>query len=211
MSQEEQLAALGDIRNMMQRSAKFLSLSGLSGISAGICALIGAAAVPYRFGINMFENISDMPILYASQNRTTDILFFLIDAACVLFFALAFGSFFTWRRARKNGWRAFDHTSIILVINIMVPLSVGGLFCLMLLYHGVVGLVAPAMLIFYGMTLYNAGKFTHEDVRYLGICEMILGLIASVYIGYGLFFWAIGFGVLHIIYGVLLWYKYERN
>jgi hypothetical protein len=44
----------------------------------------------------------------------------------------------------------------------------------------------------------------------LGICEIGLGLIASIYMGYGLLFWAVGFGVLHIIYGIVMYMKYER-
>ena len=85
------------------------------------------------------------------------------------------------------------------------------LFCLVLLYHGIIGLVAPATLIFYGLALLNASKYTFNDIRYLGICEIVLGLLGSLFIGYGLIFWAIGFGVLHIIYGAVMYFKYERK
>jgi hypothetical protein len=93
----------------------------------------------------------------------------------------------------------------------MIPLVSGGLFCIALLYHGVSGLVAPATLIFYGLALINASKYTFNDIRYLGICEIILGVISSFFIGYGLLCWAIGFGVLHIVYGAVMYFKYERN
>jgi hypothetical protein len=59
--------------------------------------------------------------------------------------------------------------------------------------------------------LINASKYTFNDIRYLGFCEIILGLGAAVYVGYGLYFWALGFGILHIIYGAMMYYKYERK
>jgi hypothetical protein len=67
------------------------------------------------------------------------------------------------------------------------------------------------MLIFYGMALLNGSKYTYHEIRALGILEVLLGLIASMNLGHGLLFWALGFGVLHIIYGVLVWYRHERK
>ena len=69
---------------------------------------------------------------------------------------------------------------------------------------------APASLIFYGISLVNASKYTLTDIRYLGVMEIILGLINTQFIDYGLYFWATGFGLLHIIYGAMMWWKYER-
>lgn len=43
MQEEDIYSELNSIRNLMERSAKFISLSGLSGILAGIYALVGAA------------------------------------------------------------------------------------------------------------------------------------------------------------------------
>jgi hypothetical protein len=96
------------------------------------------------------------------------------------------------------------------VINLAIPLAVGGIFCAILLYHGIVYLMAPAMLIFYGLALVNGSKYTLTDIRYLGLSEIVLGVFAAFFIGYGLLAWAIGFGVLHIVYGTLMYYKYER-
>ncbi|MEY4927094.1 MAG: hypothetical protein RI894_1530 [Bacteroidota bacterium] len=208
--QEEQLQALSDIRTMMNRSAKFLSLSGLSGIAAGICALIGAAAVPLYLGVTPFDNFFDVHISNSRHTIEEITVFFIADALTVLVVALAIGAFFTRRKAHLRGESAFDHTSIQLAFNLAIPLGAGGLFCFILLYHGFVGLVAPSLLLFYGFSLLHASKFTLDDVRYLGICEMILGLISAVFIGYGLLFWTIGFGVLHIVYGAVMYYKYER-
>ena len=114
------------------------------------------------------------------------------------------------RKAKRKGLPVWDSTAKRLLLNLLIPLATGGLFCLVLLYHRQVGMIAPATLIFYGLALLNASKYTLNDIRYLGILEIIIGLIASVYIGYGLLFWAVGFGVLHIVYGIVMYSKYEK-
>lgn len=205
---DDQLKALGEMRDLMNRSSRFLSLSGLSGICAGIFALIGAAAA-------WLYLYSDSAIDYQPQARTLlsvnrFYLFFFVDAGLVLFFSLIAGWYFSNRRAKKAGLRLFDETALRLLANLFIPLAAGGLFCLALLYYNVIGLIAPATLIFYGLALLNASKYTVNDIRYLGICQVIIGLVATMFIYHGLIFWAIGFGVMHIIYGIVLYYKYER-
>ncbi|MGV3503248.1 MAG: hypothetical protein ACO1O1_06035 [Adhaeribacter sp.] len=208
MNQEQdQLATLQEIRNIMERSTRFISLSGLSGIVAGIVALCGVAAVKWHFHSH--------PLLYRddySVRLDWDTVFFLLAvAALVVVLAIGAAWFFTARKAKKNNQRMWDAQSRRLVGNVAVPLAVGGLFCGVLLYHGIIYLMAPAMLIFYGLALINGSKYTLSDIRYLGFCEIVLGLGASFFIGYGLLAWALGFGVLHIVYGTLMYFKYERG
>ena len=202
-NQEQHFEDLHEIRSLMERSARFISLSGLSGICAGIFALIGAFATYQHF--------------HLSGTRSTEVfrtapenLWFLGKVAgAVLIASIAAGIFFTTRNARKKGQKIWDKTSQYLLINLLIPFATGGLFCLILLYHAP-ELIAGAMLIFYGLSLLNASKFTLPDIRFLGISEIILGLICGFNPGYGLLFWAIGFGLLHIIYGTVMFYKYER-
>jgi hypothetical protein len=97
-----------------------------------------------------------------------------------------------------------------LLVNMAVPLIAGGLLILILISKGLIGLVAPFTLLFYGLALYNGSKFTYEEVRILGVIQIILGLISAIYIEYGLLIWAVGFGIVHIIYGIYIHYKYER-
>jgi len=136
--------------------------------------------------------------------------FFMVDAAIVLILAISSGIFFTTRQARKKGLKMWDASSRRLLINMAIPLVAGGIFCLGLLYHDLFGLVAPATLVFYGLACLNASKYTLNDIRYLGILEITLGLIATFFLGFGLEFWAFGFGVLHIVYGLIMYYKYEQ-
>lgn len=201
--QKEHLNALNDIRSMMERSSRFISLSGLSGVFAGIFALAGA-----YIGLLFMEHVDEVEWEY---NRNGVIAFYVFDAMLVLFASVAVGILLTIRNSKKRGIKIWDNTAKRMLINLMIPLATGGIFCFVLLYHGVIGLVAPATLIFYGLALLNASKYTFNDIRYLGICEILLGLISSIYIGYGLICWAIGFGLLHIIYGAMMYFKYERN
>jgi hypothetical protein len=202
---KEHLDNLLEIRSLMERSSRFISLSGLSGILAGSFALLGALAAHLYLKKNYF-NLRDP---YISFDRSEVILFLLGDAMIVLVLALASGIFFSLRQAKKKEQKIWDHTSKRLLINLAIPLVAGGFFCLSLLYYAP-GLVAPATLVFYGLALLNGSKFTLDDVRYLGIAEIILGLIATCYLGYGLVFWALGFGVLHIVYGIVMYRKYDQ-
>jgi len=197
----------------MERSSRFISLSGLSGVAAGIFALIGAAAVYVYFDISPFDDnlVYYADVVAAKERWGIDYLtFFFLDAALVFIFAVAGGIFFTTRKAKQKGQKIWDKLTQKLLLNLLIPLAAGGIFCLALMKHGEFGLVAPATLVFYGLALVNGGKYTLSDIHYLGLSEIVLGLIALFYIGYGLEFWAIGFGILHIIYGTVMYFKYEK-
>jgi hypothetical protein len=211
-SDQEQLQHLSEIRNLMERSSKFLSLSGLSGISAGLIALLGAgtAYLYLGFDVSFFDSnryFADRLFLQGQE----DTLFLVADGLVILVLAIASGIYFTTRKARQNKIQVWNSTSKRLVVNLLIPLAAGGILCLALLYYGIFFLVAPATLIFYGLALVHASKYTLEDVRILGLSEIVTGLAASFLVGYGLVFWAFGFGLLHILYGTIMYFKYERN
>lgn len=206
-SSKQYLEDITEIKSMMERSSRFISLSGLSGIFAGIFALIGAGLVYNR----MYTASGDLYKRVYVNSYSNDVNFMIIVAVSVLLLALVTGIIFTTRKARKQNIKTWDNTTKRLLINLMIPLIAGGLICLMLLKGHYYTLVAPATLVFYGLALINASHHTYRDIRYLGMSELALGLIASSFIGYGLLFWAIGFGVLHIIYGTMMYLKYERT
>ncbi|MGZ5282721.1 MAG: hypothetical protein ACXWEY_10635 [Bacteroidia bacterium] len=208
---DQHIQDLSQIRQMMERSSRFLSLSGFSGIFIGIFALIGAAVAYWYLDMN-FSISPDYNVGREINGRVRPSFytFFFTDAILVLVASLLAAFYFSAWKARKKGYSLWDGTAKRLLINLFIPLIAGGIFSIILLYHGVVGFVAPVTLIFYGMALLNASKYTYDDIRALGLCEIGLGLIASFLLGYGLLFWAIGFGVLHIIYGIMLYTKYEK-
>lgn len=207
---KDHLKDLSDIRSMMEKSSRFISLSGLSGVFAGIYALIGAyyayANTLYRF-INheySFTRFTD----YTGINQIYEVV---AVGAVVLALSLITGYLLTRRNSLKKGLPLWDKTAKRMLGNLAIPLITGGIACLILLFqYGSVYSIAPLTLVFYGLALVNASKYTLNDIRYLGISEIILGLIALLYPANGLLFWAIGFGVLHIVYGTVMYFKYER-
>ncbi len=208
MKEEEIQDELMSIRKLMERSSKFISLSGLSGILAGVYALIGAG-----FAYN---------VLYAGTGRTRNHLHYhiledieaayllFIIAVTVLLASILTGIFLTFRKAKQNGQPVWGNTSRALLFNMGVPLLSGGGLILVLLFRGHYGIIAPTSLIFYGLALVGASNFTFTDVKYLGLCEILFGLTAACMPGFGLFFWALGFGLLHIVYGSMMYFKYDR-
>lgn len=208
MNQKEQLEALSDIRNMMNRSSRFISLSGLSGIFAGITALVGA-----YFAHQVIERYISGNYGYGVDADFNIEIELLKIGILVLVIALLGGIFFTYRQSRKKNLPIWDNTTKNLLVNLAIPLVSGGFFVVALLlnHSNAVGLIGPSTLIFYGLALVNASKYTYSDIRFLGICEVVLGIIAMFNIGLGLYFWAFGFGILHILYGSIMYFKYEKG
>jgi len=227
MEEKELQNELASIRSIMERSSKFISLSGLSGILAGIYALIGVAVSRYFF--NPASAISHPPTSndasgIGSQTGDTapvtglfyggDYVFhisqMIIIALVVLTASILTAVILSKRQAKRKGQSMWGKTSRALLFHMAIPLVAGGALILVHIYRGHYGLVAPSTLIFYGLSLVSASNFTFSDVKYLGLLEIALGLIAACLPGYGLLFWAIGFGVLHIIYGSLMYLKYDK-
>jgi hypothetical protein len=196
---------LESIRQLMERSVKFVSLSGLSGILAGIYALIGAV-LAYR---EIYSGRVVRTVEYYRGHFPMVKSLFLI-ATLVLAASLVTGWFFSYRKAKKLKTKMWDSTSKRLLINLAVPLSIGGFFTLIMVDYGYYNLIAASVLLFYGLALVNASSNLYDEVRYLGYCELIVGVCAALWSGFGLYFWAIGFGLLHILYGSMMYKKYDR-
>ncbi len=197
---------LASIRTMMERSDKFISLSGMAGIMAGIYALAGAAAAYFVVGYPLWpEQFESYSIDF------DDILWKLLPlAVLVLVLSISTGLWLSQRKANRAGIQLWNATSQKLLLNLAIPLITGGLFILCMLFTGHFGLAAPACLIFYGLALIHASDNTVDEVRYLGFSEIVLGLVCGLVPGYGLVFWSVGFGLLHILYGSIMYNKYDR-
>ena len=207
--QADTLQEIHGIRQIMERSSRFISLSGLSGIAAGICALI-ASWFAYDWITEYYNRYNDIGHYEGVEFQKLK-WNLLVLAVAVFIVAVSGAYYFTWRKARHDRQPLWNLASRRLLWNMVVPLVTGGLFILAMLQYDTWAFVAPSCLIFYGLALVNASKYTVSDIRYLGYFEIILGLINMQFIGYGLYFWAFGFGVLHIVYGAAMWWKYERE
>ena len=198
---------------MMERSSRFISLSGYSGIAAGICALVGAFFAHNALKNNYYSistsNQDDNYFPFLLRQLWHDPLFHIALLTFIAAFISAF--VFTYLRSRKNNTPVWSATSRRLMLNVCIPLATGGIYLLKLVEHGTYGLVAPGCLIFYGLALINGSKYTLGEIKYLGYTEIVLGIISCWFVGWGLYFWALGFGVMHIVYGAVMWNKYEKN
>ncbi len=204
MTEDKYKQDLQEIKEIMSRSSRFISLSGLAGIFAGVFALVGAyAAFKTVYVSNEFSSYSR--VIITTDHLTTLLLIALLTIVA----SISTGIYFTTRQAKKQNQKIWDLQTRRLLINLAIPLVTGGLLCLTLLLQGYVGIISPLTLIFYGLALVNASKYTLGEIRSLGLAQIILGLIAMQFIGYGLIFWAIGFGLLHIIYGAVMQMRYK--
>jgi hypothetical protein len=199
------LKQLNEIKSMMERSSRFISLSGWSGISAGISALIGAFIANRRIDLYA-KNEYSTPL-----TSTSDLVSYLmIVGLLVLLSAMVTAFLFTYLKSKKANTPIWGSSAKRLMWHTLLPILVGGVFILQLIDQNQFQLVASGCLIFYGLGLVNGSKFTLGEVRYLGYIEIILGLVSLFFTHHGLLFWALGFGVFHIIYGMAMWWKYDR-
>lgn len=204
MKEEQYKEDLKDIRDIMNKSSRFISLSGWSGVSAGLFALCGVYAA-YQ---TVYANQNYLGL--RSAHMTTGSLLSLLGiAVTTLVLSIGAGIFFTSRQAKRQGQSVWDHQTKRLLTALAIPLLSGGILSLILLSKGYIGIVAPLTLIFYGLGLVSASKYTLSEIKSLGLLEVALGLLATYYIGYGLLFWGLGFGVLHVVYGVVMQAKYK--
>jgi len=212
-SEKEPQQALATIRDLMDRGSRFVSLSGWSGVAAGVCALAAAGWASHILQIHAVRSQSFLALPAGFPGTGQEAVGRKLMALALGTFALAFlaALFFTWLRSRKTGLPLWGFVARRVLVHVAVPMLAGGFVIWRLADFGLYGLAVPACLIFYGLGLINASKFTLPEVRYLGYLQLLLGIICLWVTGYGLYFWAAGFGVLHILYGLVMWYRHERK
>jgi hypothetical protein len=208
-SDSQSIEDIKAIRKIMEESTRFLSLSGLAGVFAGITAIAGAI-VTYFFILDKGSiTYEDYTSILSGPETVTLRWQLMAVASIVLVVSVLFALYFSVKKARKEGKNFFTPVSRRLLANLLIPLITGGVFILVLLFQNNLGLIIPCFLIFYGLALVNAGKFTFNEIFYLGIFQIVTGLVAAFFPGWGLVFWIVGFGILHIVYGLAMYRKYE--
>ncbi len=204
--EKEYLEDIAAIRSIMERSSQFISLSGMAGVMAGIYALVGSFAaykIIYSSDHVLYDDIRQY-YLSPGVVQLIGIAAFVLLASIVTAFLLS------KRKAKRDGRKFPDAIAIRLALNFLIPLVTGGLFVGIMVLKGNFSVIAPATLIFYGLALVQASKYTFKDVKVLGMAEISIGLLAAWLHGYALWFWAVGFGLLHIVYGIFMYLKYEK-
>lgn len=207
--QNQHLEDIKIIKKIMEESSRFLSLSGLSGISAGIFAIAGAIAAKLIMPDSVVTGEGYTESFLAAPEGARIIKLLMIDAGIVLILALASAFFFSWRKAKKDGKSIWTPVTRRMFLNLAIPLAAGGFFVIITLGRVPGSVSASATLIFYGLALINGGKFTLGEIYWLGVVEVITGLVCLLLPDYALLLWAVGFGALHIIYGLFMYIKYR--
>jgi hypothetical protein len=203
------LEELQDIRSIMDRSARFVSLSGMSGIWAGGVALIGSF-IAYQLLQKPDYQYIGRPLTGTPEFFDKFTLNLVLLGIGVFVVALAGAFYFTYKKAKKHSHTLWNNASRQLLIQGFFPLLAGGVFSVAFIYYGCGMFVAPVCLVFYGLALISGSRHTLSDIRYMGMLEVVLGCSALFFPGFGLYFWAIGFGILHIFYGAMMWNKYDK-
>ncbi|MCC8035364.1 MAG: hypothetical protein LIO77_05455 [Rikenellaceae bacterium] len=198
----ERIEDIRVIREMMEKSTKFLSLSGLSGVIAGSAAILGAAFA--HFYLLRDPSLTD-------YTHTQELLILLADAVAVILLSVIPAVWLSWKKAKSCGQKLLGRQAYRILYNLAVPLVAGGLFCLIYLFKGDLRTVIAGTLLFYGLALVNVSKYTYGEIHYLGLTEIVLALAAALSGRYGLLFWTLGFGVCHIVYGLAMYFKYDRK
>ena len=202
MEPKDYLKDITEIKQLMNKSSRFISLSGLSGVLAGIYAIIGATVAYW-----LVEGYSDETLIL--EGKTYGLV--LLDLALIAFLSIVTAVVLTTKKAKKQDEKVWDNTSKRLVVNFLIPLLTGGIYIIIVLNQQKYGLTAALMLIFYGLALINASKYSIGNIRYLGFIQTILGLICALFPDYGFWIWVLGFGVMHIIYGLWMHIKFDTN
>lgn len=202
MSTQDYLKDISEIKNLMNKSSRFISLSGLSGIIAGIYALIGAS---FAYWLVTYSEKGYLIL----DGRIFRIV--ITDLLLVGFLSVGTAIYLTTRKAKKNDEKIWDATTKRLLLNFLIPLVAGTIYIIVILNQQRYGQTAALMLLFYGLSLINASKYTIGDIKYLGYTEVVLGLICAMYPGYGFWFWVAGFGIMHIVYGMVMHFKYDKK
>jgi len=176
---------------------KILSLMGWPGIYLGFVGTVGALVA---------NSIVESPIGELEKLR-----FLMIDAAVVGVLAVAAAAFLSARRLKRAGLSMWGSDSRGVVLELTVPLLTGAVFCYVLLLNRMYLAVPGSLLLFYGLALAAAAKFGHFEIRVLGVVEIALGFAALAFPVHALMYWAMGFGIAHILYGSLIYFKYELS
>lgn len=200
--EQDYLNDITAIRSMMERSSKFLSLSGWAGIMAGIYALVGTYIA--------FSFFTFKPATILEQTNPNTFSPVIVLACIILVLAIGTAIVLSYKRATKRAERIWNITSRRLLTNMAIPLVTGGILLLECLSAGYTGLFVPLTMIFYGLALCSAGNFTYKEVRYLGMILIGLGLFSTCLVEYSLLLWATGFGLMHIVYGTYIYIQYEK-
>jgi uncharacterized membrane protein HdeD (DUF308 family) len=197
MNKDKALESVNEIKELMEKSSKFISLSGLAAIMAGIYALVGAYIATQ--------------VITPDTHLIVALELMAIIASLVLVAAAVTACILSYYKSKKTGQKFFSRLTYRALWNFSLPMLTGGVLCISILMHEYYDILASVMLLFYGLALVNVSKFTYSSIIWLGYAFICLGVVDCFWEGHSLLFWTIGFGGFHILYGILFYLHYERK
>lgn len=187
------------IRELMERSTRYSTFSGLSGICAGLFSILGCL-------VQRFWVLS----LPASERLVA----FTINWTLVIALTIGADFFLTKRKAPLVGKTILSRLGRQMVVASAPGLLTGALLTLFLLQQGHMDQVYPVWMLSYGSAVCAVGLFSQKEVGRLGrafltagALTLALGLLTALqpYIAsLGLFITALTFGGFHIAYGLIV-------
>lgn len=211
MENKDAIQDLESIRTMMERSSRFQTINGWGVTAVGLIALVAALVANglfYEGSDSWFSTLyGNTDYLWSHKTQIAIIGALILVAVCggIVFFSSL------WMAKRKKISVTLDPNMRRTMFNFAVPLLAGAILCTALLVQGHYGLTSSIMLIFYGLALINCHHFSHRLLGVLGYLELALGLADCFVVTHALLFWALGFGVLHVVFGLLLIVKNRRG
>ena len=170
------------IRETMERSASFTAVSGWAGVAMGVVAL-GAAAV---------ARLQEAPWAWLA----------VWLAAASLSAAVAVGGMAM--KSRSVGTPLFSGPGRKFASSFAPPIAVGGALTLALFGAGQTALLPGTWLLLYGAAVVTGGAHSVRIVPLMGVMFMATGAVALALPGWGDVFMAVGFGLLHLVFGVII-------
>ena len=146
MNKDKALESVNEIKELMEKSSKFISVSGLAAILAGIYALAGAYIATL--------------VITPETYLIVTLEFMAIIALSVLAAAAVTAGILSYCKSKKTGQSFFSRLTYRALWNFSLPMLTGGALCISLLLHGYYDILSSVMLLFYGLTLVNVSKFT---------------------------------------------------
>ncbi len=202
MSKNQYSDDLAHIRSMMERSSRFLSLSGWAGIIPGLLALAGLATAGWFIDLARLTGDLDAGITIKSP-----LVLQLSTIAIAVLVLSIFSSWYTCIREARLGKQATWSPAIRnMIIHLAIPLMAGAIIVGWIYDKGQWELLSPVLLSFYGLALVLVSQFTLRSVFWLGLFEIALSIPAGV-TGWDLPVLAVGFGFAHIVYGMMMFNK----
>ncbi len=175
------------IRQLMERSTKYSTFSGFSGILAGAASITGC-------------------LVTRSLSQTDPAAFrvaFLVTWSLVILFAIGADYLLTKRRAARVGKRVLSRLGKQMFLASAPGLGTGALLTLYFLRHNLLGDIYPVWMLCYGIAVCAVGLFSQREVSYLGAAFLLAGAATLLFCPtFGLPMMAVTFGAFHILYGI---------